>query len=46
MSRTRHSSNDGVRAYKSASNKLKQVTSDVLNYVLPTPKQAVSEEHV
>ena len=31
MSRTGHSSTDGVRAYKRASSKLKQITSDVLN---------------
>ena len=31
MSRTSHSSTEGVRAYKRASTKLKQVTSDVLN---------------
>ena len=31
MSRTGHSSTDGVRAYKRASTKLKQLTSDVLN---------------
>ena len=31
MSRTGHSSTEGVRAYKRASTKLKQVTSDVLN---------------
>ncbi len=31
MSRTGHSSTDGVRAYKRTSNKLKEQTSDVLN---------------
>ena len=31
MTRTGHSSTDGVRAYKRTSNKLKQLTSDVLN---------------
>ena len=31
MSRTSYSSTDGVRAYKRTSDKLKQLTSDVLN---------------
>ena len=31
MSRTGHSSTDGVRAYKRTSNKLKELTSDFLN---------------
>ena len=31
MSRTGHSSTDGVRAYKRTSEKLKKMTSDVLN---------------
>lgn len=31
MNRTGHSSTDGVRAYKRASTKLKEITSDVLN---------------
>ena len=31
MTRTGHSSTDGVRAYKRTSDKLRQLTSDVLN---------------
>ena len=45
MSRTGHSSTDGVRAYKRASNKLKQLTSDVLNRsALPVAKHIESEQ--
>lgn len=36
MSRTGHSSTDGVRAYKRASSHLKKVTSDVLNNAKPS----------
>ena len=41
MSRTGHSSTEGVRAYKRASTKLKQVTSDVLN----NPQRKPLKEH-
>ena len=39
-SRTGHSSTDGVRAYKRASSKVKQITSDVLNGTQPATKVA------
>ena len=45
MSRTGHSSTDGVRPYKRASNKLKKVTSDVLNRsAQPATKTVESEQ--
>ena len=45
MSRTGHSSTDGVRPYKRASNKLKKVTSDVLNQsAQPATKTVESEQ--
>ena len=43
MSRTGHSSTDGVRAYKRASNKLKKVTSDVLNWSKDETIKSASE---
>lgn len=39
MSRTGHSSTDGVHFYKRASNKLKQITSDVLSNTKPKTTQ-------
>ena len=43
MSRTGHSSTDGVRGYKRASTKLKKLTSDVLNNV---KKNATTDQKV
>ena len=43
MARTGHSSTDGVRAYKRTSDKLKELTSDVLN-CQPSAKKAKSVE--
>ena len=43
MTRTGHSSTDGVQAYKRASNKLKRLTSNVLNSNKPekTPRNEI-----
>ena len=43
MSRTGHSSTDGVRAYKRPSSKLKKITSDVLNQSAPPAARAVEK---
>ena len=43
MTRTGHSSTDGVRAYKRTSDKLRQLTSDVLNSGKPNVTPAIVE---
>ena len=44
MSRTGHSSTDGIQAYKWTSDKLKQLTSDVL-YELCMSTQKIEEKN-
>ena len=43
MMRTSHSSTDGVRAYKRTSDKLRQLTSDVLNSGKQNVTPAITE---
>ena len=43
MTRTGHSSTDGVRAYKRTSDKLRQLTSDVLNSGKQNVTPAITE---
>ena len=43
MTRTSHSSTDGVRAYKRTSDKLRQLTSDVLNSGKQNVTPAITE---
>ena len=44
MARTNHASTDGVRAYKRASTKLQELTSDILNSKQSTPGPSVKHQ--